>query len=35
MYDIFVIFVHLIVFVVQLIKPGGLRAVVAESALPR
>ena len=35
MYDILVIFVHLIVTVVRLIKPGGLRAVVAESALTR
>ena len=35
MYDILVIFVHLIVTVVRVIKPGGLRAVVAESALTR
>ena len=35
MYDILVIFVHLIVTVVRLIKPGGLRAVVAESVLTR
>jgi hypothetical protein len=32
MYDILVIFVHLMVTVVRLIKPGGLRAVVAESS---
>jgi diketogulonate reductase-like aldo/keto reductase len=35
MHDIFVILVHLIVTVVRPIKPGGLRAVVAESALTR
>ena len=35
MYDILVVFVHLIVTVVRLIKPGGLRAVVAESVLTR
>src|SRR6516164_6243577 len=35
MHDIVVLFVHLIVTVVRLIKPGGLRAVVAESALTR
>src|SRR6516164_3565101 len=35
MHDIFVLFVHLIVTVVRLIKPGGLRAVVAESVLTR
>ena len=34
MYDILVVvFVHLIVTVVRLLKPGGLRAVVAESVL--
>src|SRR5215471_7901700 len=33
MYDILVIFVHLIVTLVRLIKPRGLRAVVGESAL--
>ena len=35
MYDILVIFVHLIVTVVRVIKPGGLRAVVAEAVLTR
>src|SRR5215467_6527546 len=35
MRDIFVVLVHSIVTVVRLIKPGGLRAVVAESALTR
>jgi putative transposase len=35
MYDILIVFVHLIVTVVRLIKPGGLRAVVAESVLTR
>ena len=35
MYDILVVFVHLIVTVFRLIKPGGLRAVVAESVLTR
>jgi hypothetical protein len=35
MYGILVVFVHLIVTVVRLLKPGGLRAVVAESALTR
>jgi hypothetical protein len=35
MYDILVVFVHLIVTVVRLLKPGGLRAVVAESVLTR
>jgi hypothetical protein len=35
MYDILVLFVHLIVTVVRLIKPGSLRAVVAESVLTR
>jgi len=35
MYDVLVVFVHLIVTVVRLMKPGGLRAVVAESVLTR
>jgi hypothetical protein len=35
MYDILVVFVHLIVTIFRLIKPGGLRAVVAESVLIR
>src|SRR6516225_3354520 len=35
MHDILVLFVHLIVTVGRLIKPGGLRAVVAESVLTR
>ena len=35
MYEIPVIFVHLIVTVFRLITPGGLRAVVAESVLTR
>src|SRR5262252_1448889 len=35
MYDILVVFVHLIVTVVRLMKPGGLRAVVAASVLTR
>src|SRR5215471_13043954 len=35
MYDVLAPFVHLIVTVVRLIKPGGLRAVVAESVLTR
>src|SRR5262245_22386643 len=35
MHDIFVVLVHSIVTVVRLIKTGGLRAVVAESALTR
>jgi hypothetical protein len=35
MYDIPVIFVHLIVTVFRLIEPGGLRAIVAESVLTR
>ena len=35
MYDILALFLHLIVTVVRLIKPGGLRAVVAESVLTR
>src|SRR5215467_3350182 len=35
MHDILVLFVHLIVTVVRLLRPGGLRAVVAESVLTR
>src|SRR5499427_2233311 len=35
MHDIPVLFVHSIVTVVRLMKPGGLRAVVAESAPTR
>ena len=35
MHDILVVLVHSTVTVVRLIKPGGLRAVVAESALIR
>src|SRR5215469_15512872 len=35
MHDILVVLVHSIVTVVRLIKPAGLRAVVAESALTR
>jgi hypothetical protein len=35
MYDILVVFVHLIVTVVRLMKPGGLRAIVAESVFTR
>jgi hypothetical protein len=35
MHDILVVLVHSIVTVVRLIKPGGLRAVDAESALTR
>jgi hypothetical protein len=35
MHDILVVLVHSIVTIVRLIKPGGLRAVVAESALTR
>ena len=35
MHDILVVLVHSIVTVVRLMKPGGLRAVVAESALTR
>src|SRR5215471_5405898 len=35
MYDILALFLHLIVTVVRLMKPGGLRAVVAESVLTR
>jgi hypothetical protein len=33
MHDILVVLLHSIVTVVRLIKPGGLRAVIAESAL--
>src|SRR5262252_3339039 len=35
MHDILVILIHSIVTVIRLMKPGGLRAVVAESALTR
>src|SRR5262245_8536444 len=35
MHDILVVLLHSIVTVVRLMKPGGLRAVVAESALIR
>jgi putative transposase len=35
MHDILVVLLHSIVTVVRLLKPGGLRAVVAESALTR
>ena len=35
MHDILIVFVHLIVTVVRLIGPGGLRAVIAESVLTR
>ena len=35
MYDILAHFLHLIVTVVRLLKPSGLRAVVAESVLTR
>src|SRR5437660_4101182 len=35
MSDIFVLFVHVIVTVIRLSKPGGLRSVIAESALLR
>ena len=35
MYDILALFLHLIVTLVRLIKPGGLRAIVAESVLTR
>src|SRR5215471_14713247 len=35
MLDIVVILIHSIVTVIRLMKPGGLRAVVAESALTR
>src|SRR6476619_1817347 len=35
MLDLLIVFVHLIVTVVRLIGPGGLRAVIAESVLTR
>src|SRR6266581_7502049 len=35
MRDIFVLFVHVIVTVVRLARPGGFRSVIAESALVR
>src|SRR5215831_2003780 len=35
MHDILLVLVHSIVTVVRLLRPGGLRAVVAESALTR
>src|SRR2546428_8898993 len=35
MRDILILFLHLIVTVIRLAKPGGLRAVVAESVLTR
>src|SRR5215467_14221736 len=35
MHDILVILIHSIVTVVRLMKPGGLRAIFAESALTR
>jgi putative transposase len=35
MHDILVVLLHSIVTGVRLIKPGGLRAVIAESALTR
>ena len=35
MRDLLVLFVHLIVTMVRLAKPGGLRAVIAESVLTR
>ena len=35
MRDIFLLFVHRIVTVIRLLRPGGLRAVVAESTLVR
>src|SRR5438132_7051977 len=35
MRDILVLFVHLLVTVIRLARPGGFRAVVAESALVR
>src|SRR5262245_44986339 len=35
MHGILIVLVHSIVTVVRLIKPGGLRAVIAESALSR
>ena len=33
MRDVVILFVHLFVIVVRLIRPGGLRSVVAESAI--
>jgi hypothetical protein len=33
MRDIFTLFLHLIVIVIRLVRPGGLRSVVAESVL--
>jgi hypothetical protein len=33
MRDVVILFVHLIVIVVRLVRPGGLRSVVAESVL--
>ncbi len=33
MRDILVVFVHLIVTLIRLVRPGGLRSVVAESVL--
>ena len=35
MCDIFALFLHVIVTVIRLARPGGLRSVVAESALVR
>jgi hypothetical protein len=35
MYEVLALFLHLIVTVVRLIKPGGLRAVVRESVVAR
>src|SRR5215475_12948722 len=35
MHDILLVLVHAIVTIVRLMKPGGLRTVVAESALTR
>src|SRR5213596_3930016 len=35
MRDIFTLFLHVIVTVIRLVRPGGLRSVVAESALVR
>jgi hypothetical protein len=33
MHDVVILFVHLIVTVVRLARPGGLRSVIAESVL--
>jgi hypothetical protein len=33
--DFLILFVHLVVTVARLVKPGGLRSVVAESVLVR